>query len=194
MTLISRPSGRKLKIFLLAVILIGVGIITAVYLINRTGSGGNDRPTVSLSGQASMAIGKIYQTATRDGIQEWNLEAQSAEFFKEKKEAHLKQLSVTFFMKDQRKVYLTADRGILNTDTNDIAVAGHVIVKDDALRLETEKLNYDHQRRIIAAPVPVKITGDGLNLAAQSMVLDLNTSRARLDGNVEGTYSEKIAL
>ena len=185
---------KRIKLILLSIILITVGIIIVVYLGYRRIS---DTPELILStiqDGANMSIGRIQQTATRDGKREWTLEATSAHYIETQKQVILKDLAVTFFLDDNSEVYLTAQKGILNTDSNDIEVSGNVVIKKDNYRLTTEQLNYDHKRRIIFTKVPVTISGNSTNILADSAIFDLNTKKVRLEGNVEGTLSANSAL
>ncbi|MDQ1330230.1 MAG: lipopolysaccharide export system protein LptC, partial [Thermodesulfobacteriota bacterium] len=137
---------------------------------------------------------KIHQTSTKNGVVEWNLEANSASYNQDNKEASFEDLSVTFFTKDNLKVVLTADKGILKTESSDIEVIGDITVKNDDYVLKTGKINYDNKKRVIFSGVPVEISGKSLNLVAGSMTIDLNTNKAELSGDVEGIIGDDIAL
>ena len=82
----------------------------------------------------------------------------------------------------------------MDTDTNDMEVSGNIIIKKDNYQLTTEKLNYEHKRRIITCNVPVMISGNAANISANSASFDLNTKKVTLEGNVESTVSENSAL
>ena len=186
--------NKRLKIFLVAIIFLSLGVISAVFIGYRLILNKEDKFISSLHSKANISIDKVYQTATRDGIKEWSLEAKSAYYIDATKQANLQDVIVTFFLKDGGKVYLTADQGILKTDSNDIEVTGDVVVRNETYRLTTKKLNYEHTKRIIFSKVPVEIVGDSLNLAADSMSFDLNTKKTMLEGNVKGSFSENIML
>lgn len=186
--------NKKLKFLLIAIILVSLGAISAVFIGYRLILNKEGKLISSLNNKANISLSKVYQTATRDGIKEWNLEAKSAAYVDATKQANLQDVIVTFFLKDGGKVYLTADQGILKTDSNDIEVTGNVIVKNESYRLRTKKLNYEHTKRIIFSKVPVEIVGDSLNLTADSMSFDLNANRIFFKGRIEGSFSESIAL
>lgn len=186
--------SRKLKYVLLSVVVIAVGLIIVVYMGYRRLSEAPELLLETLQDGADMSIGKIHQTATRDGKREWSLEAESAHYMEDKKEVILKDLSVTFYLDNGDEVYLTAQRGILNTGSNDIEVSGSVIIKKDSYRLTTEKLNYENKKRIIFTSSPILLTGEDARVSANSASLDLNTNTIRLKGNVESTISEKKSL
>jgi len=186
--------NQKLKLFLVIVIFFLLVIILSVFIGYRLLSDKKDGVVLSINSKANVSISKVYQTSTRNGIKEWSLKAKSADYIEPKKQAKLKDISVTFFLKDNEKVYLTADYGVLKTDSNDMEVTGNVVVQNEKYILKTEKLNYENTKRVIFSKVPVKIVGDSINLAADSMRLDLNTNRAFFEGRVRGIFSETITM
>ena len=186
--------SKKLKYVLLSIVLIAVGIVVVVYMGYRRLSETPEILLSTLQDGADMSIGKIHQTATRDGKREWSLEAASAHYIEDQNQVILNELSVTFYLDDGDEVYLTAQQGVLNTGSNDIEVSGNVIIKKDTYRLTTDKLNYENKQRIIFTRGPVLLTGEDARVSADSASLDLNTKTIRLKGNVESTLSENSAL
>ena len=194
MFFIKKNNSKKLKLFLLSVIVITLTVVIAVFINYRRILNKPEKLISSLPGGANLSIGEIHQTATRNGIKEWSLDAASARYIDAKKMVVLNDLSITFFIKDDREVYLTANNGILKTDTKDIEITGNVIVKNESSRLLTEKIQYNHGRRLLLSKVPVKITGSSYQLTADMMSLNLNTNRTVLEGRVEGAFSENFTL
>jgi LPS export ABC transporter protein LptC len=194
MVFVRNKNPKKLKIFLLSVILITFGIILSVFISHRRSFNNHEKPVSSIQNEANLSIDNVHHIATRNGIKEWTLDAASAYYINAKKQAILQDLSVTFFLKNKKKVYLTANQGILKTDTNDIEVTGSVVLKNEHYRLKTEHLHYKHNKCIIFSKAPVKITCDTLNLSANAIFYDLNTNKTVLDGKVEGTFSENISF
>jgi len=186
--------NKRLNFFLVTIILVSLGAISAVFIGYRLILNKEGKFISSLNTKASISISKVYQTATRDGIKEWSLEAKSAYYIDATKQANLRDVIVTFFLKNEGKVYLMADQGILKTDSNDIEVTGDVVVQNETYRLRTKKLNYEHTKRIIFSKVPVEIVGDSLNLTADSMSFDLNTNSILFEGRIKGRFSETITL
>jgi LPS export ABC transporter protein LptC len=185
---------KKLKLLLLSGIVVSFGIILAVFLKHRHHTDASDSPISPVQGDANIAIGKVHQTATKDGATEWSLDAVSVTYFDKQKKALFKDLSVTFFLKDGTRVYMTADKGILKTDSNDIEVTGNVVVKNIDYKLRTEILHYNHKERMIFSKVPVEIIGAAFRLDADSMSIDLNRHKAIFKGNIKGNIHEKIML
>ena len=183
---------RKIKIFLLATILIILGGIIGIYIGFRPDPTISESIPDSIEPDATLSVGKIQQTSTRKGKKEWHLEANSAHYIKESNQMILKDLTVTFFLEDDGEVTLTADQGVLKTDTNDIEVSGNVIVKNKEYRLLTEKLNYAHKRRVLYSYVPVTISGKTAQISADSILFDLNQKKLTLEGSVETAITKKI--
>jgi len=184
---------KKLSIILLIVILLAIGTVVTVFIGYRQVSNAPELLLSSIKDGANLSLGKIRQTATRDGKKEWSLEAGSASYIENENKAVLKDLFITYYLKDNKEVYLNADQGILNTETNDIEFSGNVVVRNEEYKLKTEKLNYQHERRFISSDVPVHILGDDADVTANSLTYDLNANKIVLTGNVVATISRNFA-
>ena len=184
---------KKLSIILLLVILIAIGTVVAVFIGYQTVSNAPEMLLSSIKDGANLSLGKIRQTATRDGKKEWSLEAGSAHYMEDEKKAVLKDLFITYFLEDNREVYLNADQGILNTGTNDIEFSGNVVIRNEEYRLTTEQLSYEHKRRFIYTDNPVNISGDGAELSANSATYDLEADKIVLTGNVATAISRNFS-
>lgn len=180
---------KKLSIFLLIIILSAVGMIVSVFIGYRQISTAPELLLTSIKEGANLSLGKIRQTATRDGIKEWSLEADSANYMEAENKVDLKKLAVIYFLEDNREVYLEADQGILQTDTNDIEVSGNVVIRNDEYQMKTEHLNYDHGQRIIICDQSIRIWGQGGEIKAESAKYDLSADKIVLKGNVVATVS-----
>lgn len=185
---------KKIKIFLLATILITLGGVIGIYIGFRQDPQIAESVPESIEPDATLSIGKIHQTATRKGKKEWSLEASSAHYIDKTSQMVLKDLSVIFFLKDNSEVTLTADRGILKTESKDIAVSGNVVLNNKEYKLLTEKLNYAHARRVLYSSAPVIITGTSSQLAADSISFDLNSNKIKMEGSVEATIAKNFKL
>ena len=178
---------KKLSVFLLIVILVSVGTVVSVFIGYRQVSNTPEMLITSLKEGANLSLGKIRQTATRDGKKEWSLEADSANYMEADNKVDLKNLSVVYFLEDNREVYLKADQGILQTDTNDIEFSGNVVIRNEEYQMKTEHLNYGHGQRIIICDQSIRISGKGAELTAESANYDLNADKIVLEGNVVAT-------
>jgi LPS export ABC transporter protein LptC len=181
---LSKLKLKKTSLILLLVILLAIGTVAAVFIGYRQVSNAPEMLLSSIKDGANLSLGKIKQTATRDGRKEWSLEAGSAHYIETEKKAVLKDLFITYFLEDNQKVYLDADQGILNTATNDIEFSGNVVVRNENYRLRTDRLSYEHNRRLIFTDDRVHIAGDGADIFADSLKYDLKANQIVLIGNV----------
>jgi LPS export ABC transporter protein LptC len=176
-----------MSIFLLIVILVSVGTVVSVFIGYRQVSNAPEMLITSIKEGANLSLGKIRQTATRDGKKEWSLEADSANYMEAENKVDLKNLSVVYFLEDNREIYLKADQGILQTDTNDIEFSGNVVIRNEDYQMKTEHLNYEHGQRMIICDQSIRISGQGAELTAKSAKYDLNADKIVLKGNVVAT-------
>jgi LPS export ABC transporter protein LptC len=183
---------KKLKIFLLATIFITLAGVIWIYIGFQQDSTVSEPMPVSVEPDTTLSIGKIHHTATRKGKKEWRLEAASANYAGETSQMVLKNLTVTFFLDDASEMTLTAAKGNLHTDSNDIEVSGNVVVINREYKLLTEELNYAHDKRVLYSTAPVTISGPEADLAADKISLDLNTKIVTLEGSVETTIADNF--
>jgi LPS export ABC transporter protein LptC len=146
--------------------------------------------SVAVPRKPGLSIGKVQHTATRNGVTEWALEAGSAEYINEDKKAILRDISVTFFLKNNETAILKADRAILATDLYDIEISGHVIMNNQGYNLKTQALNYKHENRTIFSNTPVTLSGKSFLLTADRLKLDLAKNQTILEGHVKGILNE----
>ena len=191
---LKKKSPKKLKIFLLTLIIITCGIIITVFIGYRRILNKPDVLISSFKKNANLSLDRVRQTATKNGIKEWSLDARSAHYNDKNKQAFLTDISVTFFLKNGQQVNVTAEEGILKTDSSNIEASGNVLVINGQYKLNTQNIFYDHHRRLIFSKTPVKIWSDDFDLKADSITFDLNTNRTALKGNVKGIFIEKFQL
>ncbi|MGD8880811.1 MAG: LPS export ABC transporter periplasmic protein LptC [Desulfobacterales bacterium] len=185
---------RKIKILLLATILVTLGGVIGIYIGFQQDSNIPESVPESVEPDATLSIGKIHQTATRRGKKEWSLEASSGHYIGKTNQMVLKDLKVVFFLKDNSEVTLAADRGILKTGSNDITVSGNVVVNNKEYKLLTEKLNYAHEQRVLYSSAPVMITGASTRLVADSLSFDLGSNKITMEGSVEAIIVKNFKL
>jgi LPS export ABC transporter protein LptC len=108
--------------------------------------------------------------------------------------SELEDLSVVFFLENREKVTLTAQKGVLQTDTNDFQVSGQVVVHSTEYTMETSEVRYSHDGRKIFTNVPADIAGKSMEVRADRISFDLNSNQASLEGNVKGIIHGTIGF
>ena len=186
---------RSIKLLLLITMFLVFGVVLTVFIGYRTVSNPQEMFLSSLiQDDATIAIDRVHQTSTKNGIKEWSLDARSAQFIEKDRQAVFDDLSVTFYLENDHSVNLSANKGYLNTDTRDIRIDGDVIADDGEFKILTDTLNYEHKRRVLIAVKPVQILGSTFRLNADSALYDLNSQQTTFDGSIEGTIFDKINL
>ena len=186
---------RSIKLFSLIIMFLVFGLVLTVFIGYRTVSKPQESLLSSLVQEdTTIAIERVHQTSTKDGIKEWSLDAASAQFMEKDGQAVFDELSVIFYMENGKLVNLTANKGYLNTETRNIRVDGDVIADDGEFKIQTETLNYEHERRILVTKKPVQLLGKTFRVNADSASYDLTSQKALFDGNVEGTIFDNIKL
>ena len=183
------PSKKILKTILVIGIVLIVGLLITVFLKYREFSKDPTKLVEAIPEGTDISIGEIRHTAVKDGQKAWSLEAASATYSNDAQKAMFEDVQVILFMENGREIIVKGRQGQLDTQTNDIEIAGDVAVQDADYRLEAESIFYDHAQRKINIPVPVTISGQTFKLAARKMDVDLTSETARLTGAVEGFFS-----
>ncbi len=190
---VGRKNPNRLRILLFAIVFTVTGLILTVFLKDRQ-IPDNVTDKVPALGHTGMLVSGFHQKSTKNGKDEWTLDAAKVRYLAEEKRAVFQDLSIIFHLEEGKQIYLTAKSGGLDRETRDIHVSDSVEVKSEDYILETEKLYYSHSSRNLSSKVPVKIDGPAFSLSADSMSMDLQNNKAVLKGNVEGTLSEDISL
>jgi LPS export ABC transporter protein LptC len=186
---------RKAKAKLLVSLVLGTTLVAVFwyfFLFRQTPGPAMNLPAAT--DKAVMALSKVRQTATKDGIVQWKLEAASAIMEAETGRMVLTSPKVEFFLKDGGKVKLTAHKGILYTRDNNMEVQGNVHLRSDRYNLVTEALTYDNERHLIMTTKEVRISGKTIQLNAAAMTYDLTVNQARFAGPVKGILHENPVM
>lgn len=184
---------RYIKIALTLAVVVGFGVLGTVFLQLRS----HQRASVPVpmpAVDALMTLAKVHQIATKDGKVQWELDAESAQLEAKGGRMILTAPVVVFYMQDGTKVNLTAEKGILHTDSNDMEVTGNVRLHNDRYTLETETLVYQHKQHLLRSDAPVHIKSAGMALRADKMTYNLDENQAKFVGKVEGNLIDDLPI
>lgn len=183
------PSKRQLKTILVIGIALILALLVTVFLKYREFTENPAKLVDAIPEGVDISIDEIRHTAVKDGRKHWSLEAASAQYRDQAKEAMFDDVRITFFLDDGREVTVKGRQARLDTETNNIDISGDVIAREADYQLAAETIAYNHFDRQIKIPVPVKITGRAFELQADEMTVDLASETARLRGAVKGVIS-----
>lgn len=194
MVFLSRKKNRQIKRLILIITVVSILSILGVYFKKRAQKNVNEPVITASEVKADLELNKVRHKATKEGIQQWDLTAKKASYFQDRKQIIFDQIHVTFFLENGKKLNLTADSGILNTETNDIEIKGNIVAIMENRIMKTEELHYLYNQHIIKSNLPIAINAQELSISANGMFLDLKTEQIRFDGNVHGILNQAINL
>ena len=131
---------------------------------------------------ADMQLHKIHYTSTNEqGEKEWELDATTANYFKDKKLAEFHDVSIIFYSKKGKTFTLRGDTGSLNTETKDVYLSGNVVgTSSDGYQFRTETLTYKANKHRAKTDRKVVLEGPQFNLEGRGMVMDLEKEKVFL--------------
>jgi len=184
------PGTRWLKRLLGALLMSGFAALLIAFITHRLSTEDAAETVTHIAENTSWTLNNIHHTATRNGKLEWQLDAGSARYSDTAQSAVLANPSVTFFQRRGKTVALTGKQGILDTDTKNIRVSDRVTMAFAPYILETDALHYLHASRQISTEGPVTVSGRGITIQADTMVVHLDSETILLNGHVKGMLSD----
>lgn len=134
--------------------------------------------------KSDVCLNRIHHVATRGGVKEWMLDAESAQYEKAGSKTVFKDICATFFLEGGRAVTLNSRDGVLSTDTKDMEIWGDVVARSGSYQLNTNRVRYDHKAQVLSTKTPVVIKGKGMEITGDRMSFDLQTERVVVQGRV----------
>ncbi len=144
------------------------------------------------SGPASnTVIGKNYPSAYLEGFRlvetvkgrtTWEFQADNAMVYETKNKAYAERVRIYGYNAGRLVSYLTADKGTVQTQTNEAEVEGHVVLMgQQKTKLETQTLQWDPRNKKITTDDFVKVTyGDGNVLTGFGLVASANLDHLQI--------------
>lgn len=135
-----------------------------------------------------VSLNHIHHVATRDGVKEWTLDAETAQFQRADNKTLFKDISATFFLNDGKTLHLNGRDGVLMTDSKDMEVWGDVVVRNGGYEFNADKLLYEHKSHTISTKTPIVIKGNGMEVTGDSMTFNLQTEQVMVRGRVRAVF------
>ncbi|RJR46519.1 MAG: LPS export ABC transporter periplasmic protein LptC [Deltaproteobacteria bacterium] len=116
----------------------------------------------------SLALSEI-----QEGNKRWTLEAQSADFSKEKLEVKITGVKVEFFGGPDEVIRVKAQEGLINTKTRVLTLKGQVEMVSGNLRITTDRVIYQPGERLLSAPEEVTLEEPRLKVQGRDLQVKL---------------------
>jgi LPS export ABC transporter protein LptC len=185
-----RKRIKNLKIILALIILASLGLVGGMVWRNLAPSQPGKVQREPVPESADLKLDRITYTETKEGKKEWELEAASALYFKEKGTVVLNKVKATFFGKNQETYVLVGEKGVLNTVTKAIEVyEGVRIDTSEGYQVRTTSLKYRAESRELSTTDRIVMSGPQMRVEGVGLVLDLEKQRVRILDEVQTTLS-----
>lgn len=183
----------KIRLVSAIFLIIVVFIIGALLYINSKMHKGLSGSIVKFS-NADIRIEKARYVETKDGKKEWELEADSAQYFKSDNLIIFDNVKVTFYSKGGMSYTIKGKQGRLRNDTKDIDISGAVTAASaDGYQLKTDTLQYREAVKQISTRDKVVFTGPNMKIEGEGFLADMVTERASVLANVR-TVLKDVAM
>lgn len=121
------------------------------------------------------------------------VQALEAHYFKESSMAELKEPIVVIYGKDERRAYVRGEKGLIDTETNDVELDGNASVDlSDEFHISAGHLKYFKETMTIATEDKVRISGQGFQIDGKGMKVRLDTEKIYLYGSVNAVFDRSF--
>jgi LPS export ABC transporter protein LptC len=156
----------------------GVGLL-AWYTI--TPPKGKTTPLPEPTSVADLKLDRLRYTETREGVKEWEIEAASAQYFKEEGTILFDKVRATFFEKNQEAYFLEGEKGRLNTQTKAIEAFDGVKLKSNrGYQMTTRSLRFQTDKREFSTPDAVEMSGPDGTITGTGLIVNLDQERMKI--------------
>lgn len=155
-----------------------LGLLACLWL-GSCGCGEQEEPKVRLSGalaskpEPTLLFEGFHMVSTLGLRREWDFSARAAQVFERERVARAQDIKVVYWRQDRPVSTLTAKRGFIQTDTNNLRAEQDVVmVSDNGVTLRTQWLAWDQRLRKIYTDQPVVIERPGSILRGVGLEAD----------------------
>ncbi len=157
-----------------------------------------NKPETAAAGTATQAedspdalIEKFHLISTVQGKRRWELFSDTARVFQASKQAFADQIYAQYYKNDHIISTLTADKAIINTDTNATQAQGHVeLITENGSKLMTDTLNWDPATDQIKTDDRVRVYKGMDDITATGMVADTQLNNIRFIRDVQTSVKD----
>jgi LPS export ABC transporter protein LptC len=166
------PKLPSVRLWVWVVILL---VLVGLYLAQQKSKKPPDDWTQAPEGEThpDALIEGLHLVSSVKGVKQWELYARQARLYQDRKQAYADELYVQYLKKGKVISTLTADKGIIQTDTNDTSADGHVeLVAENGAKLETDHLQWEAESESIQTNSRVHIYKGADDITAVGMTSD----------------------
>ncbi len=183
---------RKAPLIILSLVVVFLSVVVGV-LVHRARTP-RRLPIEPAATNADYRLKQIHlQEQSRDGSR-WALDAEYSETFEGENKTTMKKVTIKVDQpakggETPRSWTVTGDEGDLNQETKDVDLRGNVVlVSNDGLRLETDRLRWDAAQQRAWTEEPVVIYRSGAIVRGTGFESRVNEEVSNIKGRVRATF------
>jgi LPS export ABC transporter protein LptC len=115
-----------------------------------------------------------------DGGKRWTLDAQDAEYLKERDEIRITGIKVEFYGEGGRVLKISCEEGLINTKTRALTLKGQVLLQEGDLIIRTAEVHYQPEERLLLAPEGVVLESPRAKIQGKGLRVELAQKRLTL--------------
>jgi LPS export ABC transporter protein LptC len=152
-------------------------------------------PVRKLPLQVDISLQKFHYTETKQGVKQWDLAAEKAEYNKKKDLTYLAVVRLTVAGGAKfGDLVITADRAEYHNGTRDVVLSGKVTgVSSKGIRFSASNVSYLASRSLLASEERVRFSDGGNELEGVGMEFQTQTRRFKLKKDVSAVFRQQEA-
>jgi LPS export ABC transporter protein LptC len=170
---------KRIRRALIAVALLVLVLVAVPLVRDALSPRKQQRPEGLPPPGVDMRLDKVhYEQIDQDGRREWELFAKAAQYEKDNKKVALSSINVSFFSKEGAVYKLSADRGELCTESQDVSLTGNVVAETaEGYSIRTDSIKYVARDRKVSTADPVSVSSKEMVMTGRGMVIDLEAEK-----------------
>ena len=178
-----RKGLRRTVVLIVLVLIGGVGVLVGHSMWQQRQHSGVPAGFELIPG-VSQHIQDFHRVKVHNGRQVWEISAKDARYFKDDETIVVRAPVMRLFLKDGRVVGLQGDEARILMDGHReirrVELRGNIEVDLADYKVRTDSATYDHAQEQISTPGAVEISGRGLQLRGDQMVVAVQSERLTL--------------
>jgi len=159
----------------------GAVVITATIVIRLQQSKAPQLAIRKLPVQIDVSLQAIHFTDTRQGVKEWDLTADRAEYDKDKRRTSLSRVNLTIVNSRAGEIRVTADRAEYDNTSKDVFLTGKVRGETaSGVIFTAPAVTYVASRQTLESPEKVSLKNAGLSVEGVGMELHTKSHKLKL--------------
>lgn len=152
-------------------------------------------PADAPSTTAEMKLTDMEYTEMQQGRQLWTLTASEADYFQSEQKTALKNVKLTLYLADNRRVFLESVQGSLYAGSKNIELWDSVKAQlPDGYEVTTERAVYEHQAQTIGSREEICLKGPDVEIKGRQWQYHIKNLQGSMEGGVEATLSISLPV